>query len=412
MTETAGTTGIERLPRTRDAILDGVRQGLHLGAQIYVSRHGVAVADAALGECRPGEPLRRDQLMLWLSSTKPVAAVAIAQLWERGKLEIDDPVALHIPEFAAQGKGGITLRHLLTHTGGIRLLKLGWPEDGWDAIVARVAAMRPEPRWVPGHKAGYHHASSWFLLGEVVRRLDGRPFAHYVREEIFAPLGMTDCWIGMPAEVYRQRLAAGDLCPVYDTEGKAGSEQGAPAMPRPQGWDSEAWVTGTHPGGNGYGPLSQLGRFYEMLLARGVAGAAGTAGTAESSGGAARRILSPQAVEALTARHRTGMLDHTFQHVLDWGLGFILDSRQYGAATVPYGYGNHASPRTFGHSGYRSSTAFADPERGLAVALAFNGTPTNEAHERRIRAVLDALYADLGLTADEADGANGAEGKR
>src|SRR5258708_39132479 len=101
--------------------------------------------------------------------------------------------------------------------------------------------------------------------------------------------------------------------------------------------------------------------------------------------GAGHPILSPQAVEALTARHRAGMLDHTFQHVLDWGLGFIVNSRQYGAANVPYGYGDHTSPRTFGHSGYRSSTGFPDPEQGLAVALALNGTPSHDAHARRLR---------------------------
>ncbi|HVR09158.1 MAG TPA: serine hydrolase domain-containing protein [Thermoanaerobaculia bacterium] len=382
----AGAATLARLPRARQAILDGVRAGIHLGAQLYVSRHGAVIADAAAGESRPGRPLRRDDLMLWLSSTKPVAAVAIAQLWERGRLELDDPVVRHIPEFAAHGKGAITLRHLLTHTAGIRLLDVGWPQDSWDAIVARIAAMRPEPRWVPGRKAGYHHASSWFLLGEIVRRLDGRPFAAYAREEVFAPLDMLDSWIGMPVETYRELREQGRICPVYDTAGSAGGAGGAPV---PQGWDSEAWCTGTHPGGNGYGPISQLGRFYEMLLARGRA--PGGAGAPD------RRILSPQAVEAMTARHRAGMLDHTFQHVLDWGLGFILDSRQYGAATVPYGYGNHASPRTFGHSGYRSSTAFADPEAGLAVALAFNGTPTDEVHEQRIRSVLDALYEDVGL---------------
>jgi len=375
---------LERLPRTREAILAGVRAGLHLGAQLYVSRRGEVIADGAAGDSRPGQPLRRDHLMLWLSSAKPVAAVAIAQLWERGLLELDDPVARHVPEFAAHGKGAITLRHLLTHTAGIRLLNVGWPQDSWDAIIARIAAMRPEPRWVPGRKAGYHHASSWFLLGEVVRRLDGRPFSGYVRAEIFEPLGMLDCWIGMPVERYRELREQDRLCPVYDTEGPPGD------APRPQGWDSEAWCTGTHPGGNGYGPISQLGRFYEMLLARGRAPGAA----------AGRRILSPQAVEAATARHRAGMLDHTFQHVLDWGLGFIVNSRQYGAA-VPYGYGDHASPRTFGHSGYRSSTGFADPEQGLAVALAFNGTPSDEAHERRIRTVLDALYLDLGLASAE-----------
>src|SRR5262249_3820760 len=115
----------QRLPATRGALEEGMDEGLHLGAQLHVALRGETVADAALGENRPGEPLTPDHLMLWLSSTKPGAAVAIAQLWERGLLELDDPVARHLPEFAAEGKEGITLRPLLTHTAGIRMLDTG-----------------------------------------------------------------------------------------------------------------------------------------------------------------------------------------------------------------------------------------------------------------------------------------------
>jgi CubicO group peptidase (beta-lactamase class C family) len=312
--------------------------------------------------------------MLWLSSTKPVGAVALAQLWERGRLELDDPVAKRVPEFGVQGKERITLRHLLTHTAGIRMLDVGWPERSWEEIVARICAMRPEPRWIPGEKAGYHTASSWFVLGEVIRRVDGRPFERYVREEVFEPLGMVDSWVGMPPERYLFYKAEGRLGATWNTEGTDLKDHG---------WDTEERCVRPNPGGNGYGPMRELGRFYEMLLARGT--------------GNGRRILLPQTVEALTARHRAGMVDATFKHVLDWGLGFIVSSVQYGSETVPYGYGHHASSRTFGHSGYRSSTGFADPERGLVVALGLNGTPSNERHEGRVRSVLDAIYQDLGL---------------
>ena len=111
----------DRLLRTRGAIAAGIRDGLHPGAQLYASLHGEPVAAAALGEERPGVLLTPDHLMLWLSSTKPVPAIAVAQLWERGLLELDDPVARHLPEFAAHGKEGITLRHLLNQ------LPLGFP---------------------------------------------------------------------------------------------------------------------------------------------------------------------------------------------------------------------------------------------------------------------------------------------
>lgn len=367
---------LERLPAARQKIAAGIREGLHLGAQIYVSLQGEAVADAALGENRPGEPLTCDHLMIWLSSTKPVTAVAIAQLWERGLLDLDDPVARHIPEFAANSKEGITVRHLLTHTGGIRMLDTGWPQRPWEEIISRICAMKPEPRWVPGEKAGYHQASSWFILGEIAQRLGGRPFPVYVRQEIFEPLGMTESWIGMPRERFLSYQERGRIGAMWSTEGPE---------PKPLGWDSEERCVHPSPGGNGYGPMRELGRFYEMLLAGGTLNG--------------RRVLSPQTVEAFTTPSRIGMMDATFKHLLDWGLGFIINSVRYGAETVPYGYGHHASSRTFGHSGYRSSTGFADAERRLVVSLAFNGTPANEAHERRIRAVLDAVYEDLGLAA-------------
>src|SRR6476659_6568233 len=92
------------LPRTRDALLRGIERGLHPAAQLYVSRHGAPVAELALGEARPGRSgtgvaMQPDTLMLWLSSSKPVAAVAIGQLWERELLALDDPIARYVPEF-------------------------------------------------------------------------------------------------------------------------------------------------------------------------------------------------------------------------------------------------------------------------------------------------------------------------
>jgi len=100
---------------------------------------------------------------------------------------------------------------------------------------------------------------------------------------------------------------------------------------------------------------------------------------------------------ALTERHRVGLMDESFRHVMDWGLGFILDSSHYGVETLPYGYGRYRSPRTFGHGGSQCCTGFADPEHGLAVALAVNGRPGEEAHNIRFRRALSALYEDLEL---------------
>ena len=100
---------------------------------------------------------------------------------------------------------------------------------------------------------------------------------------------------------------------------------------------------------------------------------------------------------------RVGMRDETFKHKLDWGLGFIINSNHYGARTTPYGYGRHASRRTFGHSGFQSSTGFADPEHGLVVAAVTNGTPGEPRHTERFSEITEAIYEDLQLAAP-ADG--------
>jgi len=363
---------INQIPRTADLIAEQMQSGLHIGAQVYVSRGGETIADFALGESRPGVAMTPDTIMLWMSATKPTGAVAIAQLWERGLLALDDPIARHVPEFAQNGKDRITIRHILTHTAGIRWIETGWPNASFDEVVAKVCAMRAERDWIPGRKAGYSAYISWYVLAEIVRRLTGRDYAAYVREEIFIPLGMTDCWIAMPPDVYR---AYGTRLGIMQkTEGGKIADLGL---------DTEAACTNPRPSGSGHGPMRELARFSQMLLSHG-----------ELDG---NRILRPQTVEALVARHRAGMFDHTFKHVLDFGLGFVLNSNQYGIDAVPYGYGPHALPRTFGHSGMQSSCAFADPENELAVAIVFNGTPGEAAHDRRLRAVLAAMYEELGI---------------
>ncbi|MEL7060644.1 MAG: serine hydrolase domain-containing protein [Acidobacteriota bacterium] len=377
---------VGQLTRTRDRLLAGVERGQHVGGQVFVSRGAGAQPRArqaqeaspqierwsfAIGERLPGVPMSTADSMLWMSATKPVTAVLLGLLWQEGAFDLDDPVARFIPEFAARGKDAITVRHLLTHTAGIRLIDLGWPERSWDEIVAYVAAHRPEPRWVPGDRAGYHLASSWFVLGEIARRLDGRPFAELVRERVLEPAGMLDSWIGIP----EAEFDAATLAPVWDTSG---------AEPVQRGHHCRIEATQSQPGGNGWGPVRDLGRFYEMLLRRGVTEAG-------------ERLLSPQTVEAMTVPQRVGLHDRTFQQALDWGLGFIIDSKHYGAPSVTYGYGPHASRRTFGHSGFQSSVAFADPMHDLVIALAVNGQPGEDAHRERFDQLCGAIYEDLGL---------------
>lgn len=372
--------GEDVLPATVAEIEAGRVAGLHVGAQLTVAVDGVLVADVALGLARPGVPMAADTLMLWLSATKTVTAIAVAQQWERGELDLDERVADHIPAFGVHGKDAITIRHLLTHTAGIRGAG-GTGEagmrGGWDAVVDRICAARLEPGWVPGHRAGYHPHSAHMILGELVRLISGRPFGQYVRDEILEPVGAGDWWVGVPPD---HQAAYGDrMGRLYDTA------SGPAHPPHPvEGWDTTEAVAADWPSRNGRGPAHDLVRVLEVLRGRG-----------EASG---VRLLQPPTVDAMTAHQRVGMLDRTFGMVTDFGLGLVLDSKYaIGDRVQPYGYGAHASPRAFGHSGAQSSVGLVDPEFGLTVALVCNGMCGEEANTQRQHRILTALYGDLGF---------------
>jgi len=343
---------VNQLRRTRAELARGVALGWHTGAQLYASVGGEVVAELALGQARPGVPMAVDTLVEWGSATKPVTCCALALLWERAKLDLDDPVCRHIPEFAAAGKDCVTIRHLLTHTGGLTEPFRGMPPFH-EAVAALCGAPLIEG-WVPGEMCGYNSAAMWVVAGLVVR-LDGRPFDRFVREEIFEPLGMADAWIGMPVERYR-----------------AYGEARFAAVPGVPGSGTAAWVTWGRPTGGGHGPMRDLGRFYAALLQR--------------------RLLAPPTIEAMTARHLCGAVDRRTGFMVDWGLGFSLGSSYPGHA-----YGPHASRRAFGHAGRNWCVAFADPACGLAAAVYWNGRPSEDAHAERQSTLLATLHEELGL---------------
>ena len=360
-------------PKAFAAYTEGVERQQHFGMQIYVSHDGDVLIDKAIGLLGPEErALDSDDLMMWMSASKPVAAVAIAQLMESGKLDYDDPVCEYIDDFGMFGKSIVTIRHVLTHTSCFPNIEMPFEMPDWDEAIEMICEHPLEEGWVVGETAAYHSRSSWFILGELIRRLGERPFQDYVREEIFLPLGMENSWIGMdPARFpeYRERLGhtyntAHGHCVIINTH-------------------SERAVTACIPAGNGRGPVRELGRFHEMLL-----------GGGERDG---QRILQSDTVAEMTRRHRVDKYDETFMHKMDWGLGLIINSNRHGAETVPYGYGKHASEETFGHGGRETVSAFADPGNRLVVITAFNGMPGEPRHTARVRDFNTALYEDLDL---------------
>lgn len=357
-------------PRLTAAIEHGMAKRLHTAVQVYVSVNEHVALDQGFGEAPAGHPVQADSLMLWRSAGKPVTAAAIMSLVEQGSLRLDVPLIHYLPE-AAGPIGQLTLQHLLTHTSGLPLLNTGWPQRAWADTLQRVLAAGPLDQTI----AAYQPQSTWFLLGEILRRQVGvESFDRALRQTILTPFGMQDVWCGMPESVVsaeQQRLPA-----YYERE--KGTLVDSPYSRGP-------WLTAASPGGNLRGPVRALGRFYEVLQ-RGGADAKG------------RQLLAEATVQQMTQRHRTDRFDEVLQHVIDFGLGVIIDSNRHGRDTVPYGFSAYCSSDTFGHGGAQCSIGFCDPARKLVVAWAANAFCGEGQHQRRNRAINTAIYEDLGLT--------------
>lgn len=362
------------LPETSKVTRAGIKRGLHTGLQLYVSCGREVIADCGFGESSPGVEMTPHTISMWLSAGKPLTAVAILQLVEQGLLDLDGRIVDWIPEFASAGKEQIRLHHLLTHTAGFRNVETGWPHLSWAETIDRICKSPLEDDWRVGETAGYHTSSSWFILGELIQRVDrqDRSFSEYLRQEICESLGMNDARNGMTSDFWSaNNVRIAEMSQLE--KGKTG------LLP----WHDEQHCIAASPGANSRGPVNQLGKFYECLLAGG-----------EFNG---RRILSDESVESLTTRHREGLYDQTLFHNVDFGLGVILDSNRYGADTVPYGFSPYCSERTFGHGGSQSSIGFADPDAELVVCYVANCRVGEPRHQKRNREIISAIYRDLGL---------------
>ena len=342
--------------------------GWHDGAQCYVSRHGEVLLDVAIGESRPGRAVEREDLMLLYSAGKPLTVVAVLQLWERGRLGLDDRVGEYVDGWG-NGKERCTIRHVLTHTGGFPNAdaKLFDRDVPYGEVVAHIAAS--PARWEPGTDAAYHPSSGWKILGAVVERIDGRPIDRYLTEEVLGPLGVDNMRLGIPLEeqdALGERIAPvywrGHAMPVVDPDG------GLQMVPYKvdQFHNEPHFIAKVEPGGGMRGPARELGRFYESLLGFGAP------------------VLEQRTVEVMSSVHRYGIKDRLFRQNIRWGLG------------VQVAFTGGTGRRAFGHGGMASSRALADPEFGLVMAVVTNGLAGFVDAEQRLFEVTDAVYSALG----------------
>lgn len=362
--EVGGSTAAGFEP-VREELERNFAQRGELGAAVCVYHRGSPVVDLWAGWVDAGRtrPWQRDTIVHAYSTVKPMVATCALILVERGALQLDAPVASWWPEFASAGKGAISVRQLLAHQAGLVALRDDVPPDeifDWDAMVTRLAA--EAPWWEPGTQHGEHAYFYGHLVGELVRRADGRPIRQFFAEELAAPWAL-DYQIGVrPAD--RERVAPLAGPPEQnpeETAGAAGSiyRRGVtnpPGMLDREVVNSAAWMDADIPAVNGYGTAEAVARFYQGFLAGG-----------ELDG---RRLISEALCREAVSVHRSGP-DVMLGRDVEWGLGFQVEDG------------------TWGHGGRGGSSGYAAPE----LQLAFGYVPNFMADHDRGNALADTAEA-------------------
>ncbi len=365
----------ERFAAVRQAFEQNFATGQELGARFSLVEAGELVIDIWAGFADRQRTKAFDERTLTpiFSTTKAVAALLIARLVDQGRLDYAQPVADVWPEFAQAGKGAITVEQVMSHQEGLS----GFPDEmepslwfDWDAICAKLAAMAP--LWPPGTASGYHPVTYGYLAGEIFRRVDGRTMGTALREDLAQPFGL-DVWIGLPdAEHDRAAdLQRPNALPNFGEVNEATRAAFLTPWSSPAGRGQAEWRRMEIPSANGHATAPALAR---------LMGALANDGWLDGEA-----ILSP-ALIAEASRERILGQDLVLPFVMSWGAGFMRN-----APVKVWGAGE----RTFGHSGWGGSCAFADPDTKLAGAYVMDKQSTDLIGDARAKRLIEAAYASL-----------------
>ena len=375
----------------RDVFADNFLRRHELGGACAVYHYGQRVVDiwGGVRDKQTGKPWEQNTMVVVHSATKGLAAMTMALLHSRGRLDYDERVSTYWPEFAQNGKETITVRQLLAHQAG--LFAFDEPVDRHTiADLDRLAVImaRQTPAWRPGTRQAYHALTLGFYEGELMRRLDParRSIGRFFHDEIATPLGI-DVYLRLPYTVPNERLAT--LAPP-------GFIQMLRGFPPRLALDTinhrsniyRALVV--NPGTGVYiDPLHVYARELEVPsgnavgTARGIAHAYGVFATNGHELGLSRETLDLLAAPAIPTAN--GFHDQCLHADVQFSLGFMKPS-----ASVPFG-----GPRSFGAPGAGGAMGFADPDAGIGYAYVTSLMGTHIAGDARDIALRDAVYAAL-----------------
>jgi CubicO group peptidase (beta-lactamase class C family) len=362
----------DRFAPVRQAFQTALADGEELGARFAVVQDGEVVLDlwGGYADRDRTRPFGADTLTPVFSTTKAVASILVGRLVDQGHIAYDQPVAEVWPAFGQAGKDRVTIGQALSHQAGVP----GFPHPidpalwfDWDALCAELAALAP--LWPLGTASGYHAITFGYIAGEIFRRVDGRSMGRALREDLAQPLGL-DLWIGLP-ETEDDRVANLERPKALPEFGEINEPRRAAFLTRwaaPEGRGSAAWRRVEIPSANGHATAPALARLMGALATDGRLGGL--------------TVLSPATI-AEAGREWIAGPDLVLPYRMSWGAGFM---RNEGLGI--YGPG----ARSFGHSGWGGSCAFADPDRGLAAAYVMNRQSALLLGDPRSKRLIDALY--------------------
>ena len=336
----------------REAFYKNLDEGKDVGASVTVHVEGEPVVDLWGGwtDEERTSPWERDTITNVWSTSKTMTNLCALILADKGEIDLHAPVAKYWPEFKANDKERIEVRHLLSHTAGLP----GFEEPityedlyDWEKATSLLAAQKPW--WEPGTASGYHAVTQGYLVGEVVRRVTGQSLGTFFAKEVAGPLG-AEFFIGTPAEEDHRvsRVIPPDMSAIQGQ--MAGSELLTKVFTNPilsaeRSWD-EDWRRAEIPAANG------------QSNARGV----GAVQSIVSNGGEARgvRLLSQAGVEAIFEEQSNGD-DLVLGVPLRFGIGYGL-----GTELMPLG------PRGCYWGGWGGSLVVSDLDARITVSYVMN----------------------------------------
>lgn len=367
-----------RFAAVREAMQANFADHGEVGAAVALTLEGSTVVDlwAGWADSARTRPWEKDTNVNVFSVGKPMVALCLLMLVERGVVGLDDPVAAGWPEFAASGKDAVTVRMILAHRAGLPAIRRALPPDamyGWREMTSALAS--EAPWWEPGSMHGYHVNTFGFLVGEIVRRACGIPVGRFFEREIAAPL-KADFRFGVPVADHG-RIAEFMFPKMPALDPSAPPTMAGNAYLNPAGLSGDetvntaAWRSAEMPSSNGHATARAVASIYSALAGGGRADGV--------------RLLAPSTIALATSEASSGR-DAVLERPSRFGLGFQLTQPER-----PLGP-NHGS---FGHFGAGGSLGLADPEAGLAFAYTPNQGLGPRWQNPRNRSLLEAVYASL-----------------